>query len=495
VKSIRSFLLKRLLGGAALVLVLAGAVVCVVVTRSLEGQFDENLSDRIQALSSLCFQTASEVQFEFSDQLMPEYGRDARPDYFELRYEDGRLLEGSDSLHGAALSVPAGLSAEPARWSAPLPDGRPGRFAAQLVEVHHVYPEEGPDRPTAVRLSIAIAAGREDLVAAERSVLGSCAAACLVLVGLLALLSRLAVDRALEPANRLAAALDAIRVEGVPDRPGSEWTDRDALPAELAPIARKIDALIGRIDTAFRRERRTSADIAHELRTPISELVAVSDVALLDGRDPESSRRALATMREIAWRMGRTVSTLLKLARLEMGAEACERRAVDLGLALDEAFRAVSSVGAEREVEVRNRVEPGSRVLADGDVLRIVLSNLVGNAVEYSPRGGTVECRLERGEERWSLVVENDAPELSPEDLASLSEPFWRKDRARTDRNRSGLGLALSRALVEQTGLRLEFQLEGRRFRASLSGVAFRPTDSSAERIVGDAPTATHRST
>ena len=320
--SIRRFLLTRLLAGAAIVLALAAAATSLAVTRSLEAQFAENLAGRIRALSSILFQVKDEVRFEFSDQLMPEYARLERPAYFELRYEDGRLLEGSESLHGTSLETPSPAGAGPVRWTAPLPDGRSGRFAAETLELHHVYPEEGPDRPVAARVRIVVAVGREDLVRAERSAIAACVGGGLAVLLLLAVLARTAVDRGLAPANRLAAAMDAIQIESLPE--GHEPVDLaiEDLPNELHPIGRKLDALLDRTVTALRRERRTAADIAHELRTPISEIVTASEVALRDARDPLAPRRSLARIRTIAWRMGRSVSTLLKLARLEMGAEA-----------------------------------------------------------------------------------------------------------------------------------------------------------------------------
>ena len=80
-----------------------------------------------------------------------------------------------------------------------------------------------------------------------------------------------------------------------------------------------------------------------------------------------------------------------------------------------------------------------------------------------------MECRLERPEGGWRFLVENDAPDLRSRDLRVLCEPFWRKDRARADRSRSGLGLALSWALAEKTGMELGFELTEGTFRAVLS--------------------------
>ncbi len=463
-KSIRSFLLSRLLGGATLVLAGAGCAVFVLVTRSIESQFDDNLTDRVLGFASILFQVEDEVEFEFSDQLMPEYGREELPAYFELWFEDGELLERSDSLHGEDLAVPVEPTHEPSHWTAELPDGRRGRFVAQLVEVHHVYPEEGPDRPQAANVRVVIARGVEELVAAQRTVLLYCVAGSLVLVVLIAFLSWTSVKRGLAPANRLASALDGIRVDRLPGE-----LDVGGLPEELEPMAKKTDALLRRLDTALERERRTTADIAHELRTPLSELLTVSEVALRNGRDPASSRRALVTVRDVAWRMGRSVSTLLKLARLEMGADTFDRTRVDIGGLVGEELRSLATLERERELNVRNRLESPAVVDGDHDVLRIVVSNLLSNALYYSPDGGVVECRLDRADGGWRFLVENAAGDLRPEDLRALSEPFWRKDRARADRDRSGLGLALSRALAEKTGMELRFELAEGNFRAILA--------------------------
>jgi two-component system sensor histidine kinase QseC len=334
---------------------------------------------------------------------------------------------------------------------------------SRLLEVHHVYPEEGPGRPQAARMTIVVARGREDLIAAERALLGYCVGVGLALMALVALFTHVAVSRGLAPATRLASALDAVRMEALPAR-----FDVGSLPAELAPVVDTTDALIRRVDAALERERRTAADIAHELRTPISELLTVSEVALRNGLDVTVQRKALGTVRDVAWRMGSSISTLLQLARLEHGSEVRQLVDVDLGAVVRDSLRPLAAAGRERALVVQNEVAVGERVEGNPEVLHIVTSNLLGNALYYSPKGGRVQCRVERDDGRWRLVVENDAPELAPEDLRSLSEPFWRKDRARTDRSRSGLGLALSCALAQRTGLELGFALDAGRFRAVL---------------------------
>ena len=458
--SIRGTLLRRLLVGGTAVLLLAGAVVFGVVRNSLAEQFDANLEDRLKGLASLLFQQGEVLMFEFSGELMPEYEREALASYFHLRFEDGRDIERSDSLAGRDIEPPSpGADDEALFWDLDLPDGRPGRAVVRTVEVHHVYPEEGPDRPQVARVSIAIARGIEERTAAERTVLIGVVATILVLLALLSFITLRAVRRGLAPAERLARTLADLDPDRLPERVAF-----GGVPAELLPVARTTDALVGRLDEALRRERRTTANIAHELRTPISEMVTVSEVALHEEEDPDGKQEAIETVRGIAWRMGRTVSTLLKLARLESHAVDGIAETVDLA----ELVRAVhkgatlARVGEAPVVELHLPPDPAdASVTGDPEALSIVVSNLLENALHHAPRDTTVHVHVERDARGHALRIENAALDVKESDLAHFEEPFWRKDLARSDRDRSGLGLALARAVAERSGLELGFTLEG----------------------------------
>ena len=467
-RSLRGFLLRRLVGGAALILGLGTLVAYLLSASSALASFDRNLTDRVQAFAAMLWQIEDEVELQFSGQLMPEYERAERPAYFQVHFAEGALLERSESLAGGDLEIPAALTpvgTDPVHWSAPLPDGRPGRYVSQRLEIHHVYPEEGPGRPEVRHVRVTLARGVEALAAARLRMLATCLLVGALLLALIAGLAWTTVGRALAPAGRLASALQAARVERRPER-----LEVEGLPSELVPMAETADELIRQVGVALERERRTTADIAHELRTPISELLTASEVALRHPDDPRLVRRTLSTVREVAWRMGRSVATLLKLARLDAGSETFADEPVDLGSLVNELLFTREPLARERELEVDALVAPGFEVRGDPSVLRIVLSNLVSNAVHHAPRGSRVTCSAEAGGDRWTLVVENAAPSLEPRDLASLAEPFWRKDGSRADRQRTGLGLALSRRLAERCNLALDFRLEQGRLQARLSG-------------------------
>lgn len=464
-KSIRAYLLSRVLGGSAIILTAAGISVYLVATDSLENQFDHNLQDRINGFASILFQKSGHVEFEFSDELMPEYSIADKPAYFQLWYSNGHCLERSESLGPEQIVLPQEAGDSITFWNATLSNGRPCRFAAQWVEVHHVYPEEGPDRPEAANILVAVARGRDSLTSASRKLLLQCLCTAGALLGLLSLLVRRSVSRGLEPANRLAATLDGIHVEQLPDH-----LEFGELPAELLPVGEKSDALIRRVSLTLERERRTTADIAHELRTPIAEILTAADVTLRKSHDNGQTTDSLREVRNMAWRMGRSVNTLLKMARLDMGAEAITGEPIDLCQLVSETLVPLRTLCRERELQFDNSIKSKESVIANADILGIIISNLIGNSLQYAPHAGRVACSVHRSEDRWTFAIENAAGDLTKADLPALSDPFWRKDPARSDRNRSGLGLALSKSLAEAGGLQLDFELENGQFRALLSG-------------------------
>lgn len=463
-KSIRTYLLSRLVLGTALVLALAGVGVDYFVADALDRQFSANLVDRLQGLGSLMFQVGDQVEFEFSDELMPEYDREEAAGYFQVWYEDGSLLERSNSLGASDLLVELPVDAERHVEAVVLPDGRPGRLAVQRLEIHHVFPEEGPARPRAQSVTIAVARGTEDLVAGQRIVYTASLAVGVGLLLLIGCLAWVAVGRGLEPAERLGAALDSVQLASLP-----ATLDVGEPPAELAPVVEKTNALLGRVDRALEREKRTAADIAHELRTPITEMLTAAEVALRNGHGEGHLRETLASVRDISSRMGRSVSTLLKLSQLEMGGEPSRTTRVEVGQIVSESLRGLAAVAAERGLAVRNEIDPTTTVEGDEDVLRIVLTNLLANAVAYTSPGGRVACRWSAAGAGWRLEIENDAPDLTPADMEVLAEPFWRKQTSRTDRQHSGLGLALSHALAARGGLELRLDLTEGVFRAELA--------------------------
>jgi two-component system sensor histidine kinase QseC len=181
--------------------------------------------------------------------------------------------------------------------------------------------------------------------------------------------------------------------------------------------------------------------VAHELRTPIAELRAVTEVALTWPSDAQAAQEALRDTLEIATQMEMLVNTLLSLIRSSGAAPPLER--IELGPLVEQLTAKMSFVEHDRDLELR--IPARAVVWAHPALLASVLTNLFSNAIEYSS-DRTVRCWAQAETNRWSLIVQNAATQLAPQDVEQMFEPFWRKDESRTGNTHCGLGLALVKA-------------------------------------------------
>jgi two-component system OmpR family sensor kinase len=266
----------------------------------------------------------------------------------------------------------------------------------------------------------------------------------LLLLPLLAIAIGLLVSRGLAPLNRLAravarrtpSALDPLPTAGSPD--------------EVRPLVYALNDLLRRLDGALAAQRAFVADAAHELRTPIAALQLQAQLA---GRaETEAERRAaLADLEAGIRRAGRTVEQLLTLARLEP--EPAERPFQPVALA-DLARAAVTALGPVARAKAIDlgvaAADEGATVQGDPDGLRVLLQNLVENAVRYTPAGGRVDVAAGPG---W-LEVMDSGPGIPEQDLGRVFDRFYRGEH--TEEPGTGLGLAIVKAIAERHGARVE---------------------------------------
>ena len=231
--------------------------------------------------------------------------------------------------------------------------------------------------------------------------------------------------------------------------------DAALAPAELQPIYAALNELLHRLEQGFERERRFSADLAHEMRTPVAELKMLSEVAIKwpEQTDPELPAHTLA----IASQLENLIEALLTLARLESGETALQLSTVALSALCHECLQPCAEKVEAKQLDLRLRSEPGLSMETDARLLRIILSNLLTNAVEYAPASTRIEIELDPG----SITIANAAPELTQEDLPHLFDRFWRAERSRSNSAHSGLGLALARQAASAIGYRLDASLSG----------------------------------
>jgi two-component system sensor histidine kinase QseC len=451
--SIRRQLTRRLLLMLAALLSVGLAVIYFAIWQAVERSFDAAVQARALAVSALTEWEGGKVQFDFSPDFLRGFGAAHPRSYFELWSAAGEVLARSPSLAGASLPFQTGGTPDrPRIWNAALPNGRPARIAGFTFVPAPADTAANAAAGPPVRLVVAVdRVGLNETLEALLATVAGCGAVLFLAVFLV--VSRV-LRIGLGPLDQLAKQAARIDAGSLASRFPS-----GGLPVELRPIVDRLNDLLARLEIAFERERRFSADLAHELRTPIAELRSLAECALKwpDARDPAIDRDALA----IATQMEALVTRMLTLARGERGQLAANLEQMDPASLAAVAWQSFGSRAAERDVRVKFDLRPGT-VCADPVLLRSILANLFENAVEYAPGGGEINVTGMPAANGYVLQVANPAAGLGQEEVKRIFDRFWRREPARSGGEHFGLGLSLACMFASAMGWRLTAEIDGR---------------------------------
>jgi len=264
------------------------------------------------------------------------------------------------------------------------------------------------------------------------------------------------VRRAFAPVDALSNVAAGITASSLATR-----FNAVGLPGELAPIATRLNELLARLERSFDRERQFSADVAHELRTPIAELRTLAESVRKwpDTRSAEHDRDIEA----IAHQMDGLVSRLLTLVRSDDGKLAALPSAVDLVDLVTQTWKALEARAAERKLTVELTLSPSAPAFTDPVLAKAILGNVLQNAVEYAPTGSVVQVALVHTAGLNTFRVSNAADHLTEADVSRLFDRFWRHDSSRTGNDHAGLGLPLAQVFATAVGGELSASIEGGR--------------------------------
>jgi two-component system heavy metal sensor histidine kinase CusS len=236
----------------------------------------------------------------------------------------------------------------------------------------------------------------------------------------------------------------------------------DEGPSELAELAASLNAMLARLQGAFERLTRFSSDIAHELRTPLSNLLTQTQVGLSQPRSTADYQEILASNSEELERLSRTVADMLLLAKAEHGRLLPSREPVALGHEVRALFEFYEALADDRGVTLH--ASGDATVMGDRLMLRRAVSNLLSNALRYTPRAGTVEVRIDERGGEVRLAVENNGTPIAPDVMERLFERFYRAEQDRShsigEGEGAGLGLAITQAIVQAHGGRIQAYAE-----------------------------------
>lgn len=458
-KSLRGRLTVWLLAGIGLLLAAGGLLLDRVLSARLLREHDATLLDEARSLVNLTELKDGRVWLEFSDELLPEFAAAKDPSYFEIWLGDGSVVERSRSLGTRHLARTGGALDQPLLRDLTLPDGRRGRRAEisfhPRAEIEEDQKQQAPVPATPPNTSpvvtLAVAQSREDLDALLASLRVTLALVILALLAGTAVLVKAVVALGLAPLDGLANRLEEMDAESL-----GETLEVEGSPAELVPVVQHLNGLLARLDASFARERSFSANLAHELRTPLAELRTVVEVALKWPDDPSSWEASLAEIRGIGLQMEKVVVNLLALARCDARQQTVERSEVPLRELAAGCWTAVAAEAGEKGMDLDLDIPAGMTVRTDREKLALILANLFSNAVAHGTPGKPVACAASGA---FTLRIGNRTERLTPDDLPRIFDRFWRKDPARSGGRHNGLGLALVAALCDLLEIEKEAHL------------------------------------
>lgn len=439
-------------------LTLALAVVLTVVFVSMDYWVDAGAQNHLDSvLESQARSVAHALSYSDSEalrRLMPQYDTPGHTEFFTVYDAGARMVLASSNSDGIAVEAPPAGRALPVYYDVLTPDGHRGRALAVALENGGVGD------------LLIVTTEREAWNNAQGGIHSVLLAGIAVTIVVVLLLVQWVVRNAFAPLLQQGARIAGMDIDKPPEQVGQH------LPSELAPFAAAFNTGIARLYAAIQRERRFSRDIAHELRTPLAETRATAEVALRDGGS-EALRNGLITAIAATERMQRSVDTLLALARFESGQESPALDPLDLAELAAVQIETVRRTAQTQSITVVLQAPAEAWVHSDVGIIERILANLLRNAVEYAPEGSTVHCSVVNARQNdkqnaYFICVDNEAPQLTQDDLVHLGTRFWRKPHEGGTAQHAGLGLALSLALARSLKLQLEFELRAARLYVKL---------------------------
>jgi len=363
--------------------------------------------------------------------------------YFSITSRDDKLIARSDNFEWAFTETTyvktSSVNVSPTLGS-PAPD---------FVGPRREFFERLPSGET-IRVGYSIAPELKELRLTAIKLIG---------VGGIILLFGLAgggwlVSHAIKPINEISATAAKISAGDLSQRINVAEAE-----SELGQLASVLNSTFARLETAFAQQKQFASDAAHELRTPVSVILTQTQTALNRERDAASYKQTVEACQRAAQRMRKLIESLLALARFDAGQEILKRQPFDFSKTIYDCAELVSPLADERGVKISVESE-SIEIIGDSERLAQVVTNLLTNAIQYNRAEGEVRVKLESQADLAVLTVADTGQGIAAENLPQVFGRFFRADSSRTGAGNSGLGLAITKAIVEAHGGTIEVSSE-----------------------------------
>jgi two-component system heavy metal sensor histidine kinase CusS len=263
------------------------------------------------------------------------------------------------------------------------------------------------------------------------------------------LMSYLLVRQSLKTLRDIARSAGNVTVDKLNTR-----IKADNVPQELGSLVTALNTMLGGLDSGFQRLSQYTADLAHDMRTPLGNLRGATEVALARPRSSEEYQALLASNLEECDRLSRMIENVLFLARAEHPQFARNTREFDVEAELQRIAEYFEGIAEDAGVHIC--VIGNGRLKADVELFRRAVSNLLANAVRYTPRDGEVTLQVTESADGLRVTVANQGTPIDQALLERIFDRFYRVDPSRTSgapsSGSTGLGLAIVRTIMDLHG-------------------------------------------
>jgi len=453
-KSIRQSLVRQLTTLITFILFIVLLFLDISVDTYVDKQFDDSLEQKGKSLANLISYEDNSLQLPMLTDVMTEFSRTENGEYFQI-WSNNDLLKYSSTLNQTPefnFNRTELLLGEHLIAQSNLPDGESGRvFLFKFIPVND-------DNHTEVQAPISFVFARSSATL-ER---------ILILIDIVFLLTAIGtaffvrylvnkiVSKGLKPITLLNKQIREIDINNE-----LEQFIIDHPPSEIKTIIDELNQFLIENRALLQNEKRLTSDIAHELKTPITELMSVSEIAIKYPGNEEVIENYKDDVLSISTRMKNIVESLLLLNKVNT--EQFHLTMIDIDLS-DKVLCILERLAiTSPNLEQRINTDISDNIVITNDVfsLEAILTNLIHNAVYYSPEESKVSIELDIINKQPELKISNiTLQNITIADIDNMFEPLWQKDQARTSETHFGLGLAIVRKLAERANIKISVKLD-----------------------------------
>ncbi|MBH0021457.1 HAMP domain-containing histidine kinase [Pseudoalteromonas sp. SWXJ133] len=415
----------------------------------VEDQFNQSLTNKANYLKTLVEDDNNVVEFDFAGEFMSEYEAADATEFYQLWH--GRdVFERSDSLElykNANLPFLEMPINESKIIDYELPNGRDGRAL-----ISHFVAQKDDKNPThsAVfnTMTLAIAAPTAELnkvlIIIDVVFILTCV---LGVFGVRYLVTRI-VNKGLHPLHNLNDQIKLLDITGV-----AQTIESDFKVDEIEPIRNELNKFITVNQQLYSNEKRLTSDIAHELKTPIAELISLSEVAIRYPDDKRISDTYTSDVLNISQRMKTIVSNLLLLQRSSSSTMQLNAQNIILNSLVNQIVDELTFKHPSIKARLNNVISDELTLNADEFSLNTILCNLIDNALFYGLPEAPIKLTAVNNNTNMTISVSNKVNQpLSNEQLTAIFDPLYQLDSSRTNNQRHGLGLSIVQSLCNLNG-------------------------------------------